>query len=45
MNSVFAPYVKSSLDSLDGVDFDAGNDWVARSSQFNREGKIEPLVH
>lgn len=40
MPSVYAPYVRSSLMALDGVDSESPIDWRAQADRFNRE---EPM--
>jgi superfamily II DNA or RNA helicase len=42
MNGIYAAYVQSSLQSLDGVDVEASPDWLEKARAQNREVKIEP---
>ena len=39
---IYAPYVGSSLDSIEGIDVEDTADWRARSSRYNRKAKLEP---
>ena len=41
--AVYGPYVKSSLDALDGVDVEEPPAWGARARQYNRQARIEPV--
>ncbi|MCS6772323.1 MAG: SNF2 family helicase [Kiritimatiellae bacterium] len=41
--SIYASYVKSSLDALDGVDVEAAPSWMAAARRQNRELKVEPV--
>lgn len=43
LSSVYAPFVKSSLDSLDGIDIEDPAHWRNRLSAFNRTAKLEPV--
>ena len=42
--SVYAPYVRSSLTALDGVDIEEPPNWRDRATRQNRELKIEPVA-
>lgn len=42
MPSVYAPYVRSSLMALDGVDSESPIDWRAQADRFNREEPMKP---
>ncbi|NQT91830.1 MAG: DEAD/DEAH box helicase, partial [Lentisphaerae bacterium] len=39
---IYAPYVGSSLEAIDGIDVEDTPDWRARASRCNRKSKIEP---
>ena len=41
MSNIYAPFVKSSLDALDGIDIEAGRTWGLRADQQNRTLSIE----
>jgi superfamily II DNA or RNA helicase len=41
---IYASYVKSSLNALDGVDVEASPAWVRRAEQQNRELQVEPVT-
>ncbi len=41
---MYAPFVKSSLDALDGVDVEDTPSWRTRAMQYNRQAKIEPVA-
>ncbi len=41
--SVYASYVKSSLDALDGVDVEAQPQWLRSAGRQNRELALEPV--
>jgi superfamily II DNA or RNA helicase len=41
---IYASYVKSSLDALDGVDVEATSAWQDRARKQNRELALEPLA-
>jgi superfamily II DNA or RNA helicase len=43
MAGIYASFVKSSLDSLDGVDVEAAPTWMARAEQQNRAMKLVPI--
>ncbi len=43
LSGIYASYVKSSLDALDGVDVEAAPPWIAAARRQNRELKIEPV--
>lgn len=40
LSDVYAPFVKSSLDALDGVDVEPSQKWRSRAEQFNRITKV-----
>jgi superfamily II DNA or RNA helicase len=42
LDGIYAPFVKSSLDALDGVDVEDSPAWRAKSGQHNRTVRIEP---
>jgi len=42
MNDIYAAYVQSSLDVLDGVDVEVAPDWMRKAQAQNRAEKIEP---
>lgn len=42
--SIYTPYVKSSLDALDGVDIEAPRTWIDKAAQQNRSLRIEPVL-
>lgn len=44
MPEVYAAYVRSSLDALDGVDVEANPAWRSRAEMQNRLEKMEPVV-
>ena len=44
LSGIYAPYVKSSLDALDGVDVEAAPLWRQKAEQQNRDLKIEPVA-
>ena len=44
MPSIYAPYVRSSLAALDGVDVEEPPDWRERAAQQNREIRLEPVA-
>ena len=44
MPSIYAPYVRSSLTALDGVDVEEPPDWRERASRQNREIRLEPVA-
>ncbi len=41
MSSIYASYVKSSLDALDGIDVETTPEWLEAARQQNREIKLE----
>jgi superfamily II DNA or RNA helicase len=43
MPNVYAPFVKASLDALDGVDVEDCPAWRMRAGQSNRTARIEPV--
>ncbi len=42
MNDIYAAYVQTSLDALDGIDVDVAPDWMRKAQTQNRAEKIEP---
>ncbi len=44
LSDVYAPFVKSSLDALDGIDVENPAHWQNRASNFNRTAKLEPVA-
>ena len=42
--SIYAPYVRSSLAAIDGVDVEDPPDWRERASRQNREIRLEPVA-
>lgn len=44
LSGIYASYVKSSLDALDGVDVEAAPAWIAAARRQNRELKTEPVA-
>ncbi|NQU38542.1 MAG: SNF2 helicase associated domain-containing protein [Lentisphaerae bacterium] len=44
VSDVYAPFVQSSLDALDGVDIEAESTWRQRSSKANRTTTMEPVT-
>jgi superfamily II DNA or RNA helicase len=42
LSNLYAPFVKSSLDGLDGVDVEVSPDWRDRAARQNRQLRIEP---
>jgi hypothetical protein len=40
---IYGPFVKASLDALDGVDVEAKGKWQLKASQCNREMRVEPV--
>ena len=43
LSSVYASYVKSSLDALDGIDVETSPSWIESARRQNREVKLEPV--
>ncbi|MCE9612752.1 MAG: DEAD/DEAH box helicase [Lentisphaerae bacterium] len=43
LSQIYAPFVKSSLDALDGVDVEQPAPWRVRAEQQNRTVEIEPV--
>jgi len=44
MNEIHSAYIHSSLNALDGVDFDASSDWVDNARAQNRDGALDAKV-
>jgi len=42
--SIYAPYVRSSLAAIDGVDVEEPPDWRERAAKQNREIRLEPVA-
>ncbi|MEI8242891.1 MAG: SNF2-related protein [bacterium] len=42
--AIYAPYVRSSLAALDGVDVEEPPDWRERAARQNRELRLEPVA-
>lgn len=42
MNDIYAAYVQSSLDALDGVDVEAAPSWMQKAQAQNRTETVEP---
>jgi len=43
LSSIYASYVKASLDALDGIDVEATPDWLETARRQNREITLEPV--
>ena len=43
LNSHYAPFVKSSLDALDGIDVENPPEWRQMADRSNRSARIEPV--
>ncbi len=43
IDAVHAPFVQAALERLEGIDFEASPDWVARAHRHNREHGLEPV--
>ncbi len=43
VSDVYAPFVQSSLDALDGVDVEAEPEWRKKAARANRNSKMEPV--
>ena len=43
VSDVYAPFVQSSLDALDGVDVEAQSEWRKEATKANRNSKMEPV--
>lgn len=43
LSNLYAAYVKSSLDALDGVDIDDTTTWRLKAGQYNRTAEIESV--
>ena len=41
--NIYAPFVKSALEALDGIDVEDTPSWRARAGQYNRTLEIEPV--
>lgn len=41
--NIYAPFVKSALESLDGIDVEDTQSWRSRAGQYNRTVEIEPV--
>jgi superfamily II DNA or RNA helicase len=41
MSNIYAPFVKSSLDALDGIDIEATRDWRIKADHQNRSLRVE----
>ncbi len=44
VDGIYSGYVKSSLDSLDGIDVEAGENWMSRARVQNRSAKVQPVA-
>lgn len=44
LSSIYASYVKSSLDALDGIDVEAEPGWLESARRQNREVTLEPVL-
>jgi superfamily II DNA or RNA helicase len=44
LSNIYAAFVKSSLDALDGIDIEDTPDWRTRAAQYNRSDKIVPAT-
>lgn len=44
MSNVYASFIKSSLDALDGADVEAEASWRVRAAQGNRTAAMEPVA-
>ena len=43
LDGIYAAYVKSSLDALDGIDVEASPKWLDRAQRQNRGARLEPI--
>jgi superfamily II DNA or RNA helicase len=43
LSNLYAPFVQSSLDALDGIDVECDSDWRKRTELVNRNTKFEPV--
>ena len=43
LSNIYAPFVKSSLDALDGIDIDETSSWRNRAGQSNRKMKMQKV--
>jgi len=41
LSNIYAPFVKSSLDTLDGIDIEAARDWRIKADHQNRALRVE----
>ncbi|MCK5849476.1 MAG: DEAD/DEAH box helicase family protein, partial [Kiritimatiellae bacterium] len=44
MSSVYTPFVKSSLDAIDGIDIEANKEWRETAIKYNRSAKLKPIA-
>ena len=44
MANVYAAYVKSALDALDGIDVEAPPPWIARTESYNRTASVAAVT-
>jgi len=44
LGNIYAPFVKSALESLDGIDVEDTPSWRSRAGQYNRTIEIEPVA-
>jgi len=44
LGNIYAPFVKSALESLDGIDVEDTPSWRSRAGQYNRTIEIEPVT-
>lgn len=44
MSNIYAGFVKSSLDAMDGIDIEDTLEWRKKSSQSNRKMELEPII-
>ncbi len=43
MSNIYAPYVKSALESLDNIDIEDNQQWRTKAAQMNGTAKMEPV--
>ncbi|OVE76379.1 hypothetical protein BVX97_01190 [bacterium E08(2017)] len=43
LSSIYSSFVKSSLDSLDGIDIEHTEKWRQNAEMYNRNAKLEPV--